>query len=76
MTLRLRMPEFLALAALAIVWPATALAYVDPGSGGFLVQSILAVLAGAAIFLREWRQRFMLFLQRLWKKPPPPDGRG
>ena len=55
--------------------PSTAFAYVDPGSGSFMVQSILATLAGASIFLRGWRLKLTQMLRWPWKRPNAPHGR-
>jgi hypothetical protein len=42
----------LLLAALAIALPPTAAAYVDPGTGSFLVQGIIAAVVGVGVAVR------------------------
>ncbi len=48
-----------ALAAIALVSaPATAHAYVDPGTAGFVITSVLGFLAAAGYVVRGWFGRF------------------
>lgn len=65
----------LGLATYVALLPGTAWAYIDPGSGSFLVQSILAALAGGAIFLRGLRQKVIRLLRRQPAKPGDTVGR-
>jgi hypothetical protein len=44
-------------AFLVLVWARPAYAYLDPGSGGMMVQLLLGGFAGAAVLVRlYWRQ--------------------
>lgn len=45
-----------------VLWPARAEAYLDPGTGSFLIQAIVAVLAGIAVALRTYWSRVKSFL--------------
>jgi hypothetical protein len=65
----------LGLATYVALLPGTAWAYVDPGSGSFVVQSILAALAGGAIFLRDLRQKLAQLLRRKPEKSGESGGR-
>jgi hypothetical protein len=60
------------LLALAAV-PATANAYIDPGTGSVVFQSLLALLFGAGVAfrkVREWTGRFRDFILH---RPRPDD---
>ena len=41
------------------VWASPAYAYVDPGSGGMLVQLLLGGVAGVAVIVRLYWRRFL-----------------
>jgi hypothetical protein len=56
-------------AAIALSTPAIALAYVDPGTGAYLVQSIIA-LVGVATF---YAMRPIRFLRKLFVKQNKPE---
>jgi hypothetical protein len=61
-----------ALVALALmaVFPAAAFAYIDPGTGSFLVQGILAAVVGVGVALKMfWHRIVTLF----GGKPPAED---
>jgi len=66
-------PARLALLAAALMLaPATAHAYIDPGTGSLLFQSLLAVLFGAGVAFRKIRS----WISRLWAfvlRRPRPD---
>ena len=68
-----RDPARLGLCLLALLLaPTAANAYIDPGTGSLLFQSLLAVLFGAGIALRKvrtWAARFWAFILRR----PRPD---
>jgi hypothetical protein len=51
-------PEFLANTQL----------YLDPGSGSFLLQILIATIAGAGIFLATYWRKVKAFFDRLLKK--------
>lgn len=42
----------LALAAILVGLPGTALAYIDPGTGSFVIQGIIAAVIGAGVAVR------------------------
>ena len=46
------------------------LAYIDPGSGSMILQMILGGLAAAAVFLKLFWHRLLVFLRI--RKPEPP----
>jgi hypothetical protein len=54
--------------AVVVVWmalflcPTPALAYVDPGSGGMMMQLLLGGVAGIVVLLRMYWQRFTTFI--------------
>lgn len=59
------------LALLAV--PSTAHAYIDPGTGSLLFQSLLALLFGIGVAfrkIRSWLTRFWAFILR---RPRPED---
>jgi hypothetical protein len=68
-----RCRDVLALALLA-VWgaEASALAYVDPGSGGLVWQAVIAALVGAAFHFRGHLGR--LFSRNRRQDPPADNG--
>ncbi len=43
-------------------------AYLDPGSGSFILQLLIAALLGAAFLLKTYWGRVKLFFRRLFKK--------
>lgn len=46
--------------------------YLDPGSGSFLLQILIATIAGAGIFLAaSWRKVKAFFVRRFGKKQEP-----
>jgi len=46
----------------------TAVAYLDPGSGSFILQLILATLLGSMFVFRNTWKRFVNFLKKLISK--------
>jgi len=68
-----RQPTRLLLCLLALVMmPVTAHAYIDPGTGSMLFQSLLAVLFGIGVAFRKIRD----LIARLWAfvlRRPGPD---
>jgi hypothetical protein len=48
--------------------------YLDPGSGSFLLQILIATIAGAGIFIVTYWRKVKAFLKRLFgKKQDPSD---
>jgi len=50
---------------LLLIEPLTASAYIDPGSGGFLIQMLIASLVGASVAVRTfWGSIRLLFARK------------
>jgi membrane protein implicated in regulation of membrane protease activity len=65
---------FLLAAVFLLVLPASAFAYVDPGTGSMIVQVVIAALVGGAAFIGAfWRK---LFRRRRSEDDEPADGSG
>lgn len=61
----------LAVAALAVgLWPRPAQAYIDPGTGSFVVQGIIAAVVGASFALKVFWRRIV---SKITGKPLPGD---
>ncbi len=61
---KVRLPKssvsLLALVALAVaLWPANAWAYIDPGTGSFVIQGIIAAVVGAGFALKVFWKRII-----------------
>ena len=57
---------FVAVAAVVVFVPtARAYGYLDPGTGSFLLQILVAGLLGILLAVRIFRDRIMIFLRRL-----------
>ena len=52
--------------------PTEELAYLDPGSGSFLIQLLIGVLLGSMVFLRKYWSQLRDFLSRISGKSPSP----
>ncbi|MGV7215614.1 hypothetical protein [Bradyrhizobium sp. UFLA05-112] len=57
------------LAGLAVLMPTSAYAYLDPGTGAFAVQGLIAGIAGGIIAVRSYGKRILGFFAR--SKTPP-----
>ena len=57
---------------LPIVW-STQLAYVDPGSGSFLIQLLVGGLLAVSFALKSWRIRFVKWMRGFFKADSPKD---
>ena len=57
------------LAGLAVLLPTNAYAYLDPGTGAFAVQGLIAGIAGGLIAIRAYGKRMMGFFRRLKSSP-------
>lgn len=52
--------------------PGQAFAYVDPGSGGLLLQLLFGGIVGVAVAVKyQWHR-----ISRLWRRPPPTQPSG
>jgi hypothetical protein len=49
------------------------LLYVDPGSGGYLIQAIIAAVLGAAFYFRTAWWRFKSFFSKKKEQDPESD---
>lgn len=58
----------LLLTLLLLMAPGSAEAYIDPGTGGLVVQMLLAAIATALVTVKLWWARFTA----LFKKDTPP----
>lgn len=64
----------IALCLLSLVaFPATASAYIDPGTGSLLFQSLLAVLFGIGVAFRKLHSWIAQFWAWLLRRPRPDD---
>ena len=70
-------PRALALGAwlaLALaIWPCDAHAYVDPGSGSFITQMIVAAVLGASVTIKIYWRKIKGFFQRSSDKDGAPE---
>lgn len=48
-------------------------AYLDPGSGSFIFQLILASILGGAFVVRAYWKRISIFIQNIFSKKPRND---
>lgn len=63
------------LAGLAALMPTSAYAYLDPGTGAFAVQGLIAGIAGGLIAIRAYGKRVLGFFSRSKASPNIwPDG--
>jgi hypothetical protein len=66
----MKFATFLTCLLLVFIFATPAYAYVDPGSGGMLIQLLLGGVAGAALIVRLYWQRF---LKRMGIRKDEPD---
>ncbi len=67
------LPRWLAvLLALFVLLPSSAQAYIDPGTGSYLVQAVVAVVAGGLMTLKLQWHRVRSFFAR-GAEPEAPD---
>lgn len=62
--------QMLAAVAALVAAPAPAFAYIDPGTGSMLIQSLLAVIAAGLVFGRTIWHRVKTFFGREPPKAP------
>jgi hypothetical protein len=55
---------------LSLFPPAAKAAYLDPGSGSFLIQIIVATLVGVSFFAKMFWRNIKLFFSNLFGKEP------
>ena len=51
-----------------LIFPASAFAYIDPGSGSFFLQFLLAALLGALYSIKVFWKDIRAFLKQLFSK--------
>jgi hypothetical protein len=54
------------LLAISMLFPHQAFAYIDPGSGNYMIQMIVAALAGIAYTIKHWWRSIIDFFKRLF----------
>ena len=47
--------------------------YLDPGSGSYLIQLLIATLLGGAFMLRTYWTKISSFIRRIFGKEPGPE---
>ncbi len=63
----------LAAFAVLLLYPRPAYAYLDPGTGSLIYQTLLATALGLMFLLRGARQRVSRAIRKLFGKPDPSD---
>lgn len=61
------------LAALFLVFPGEAHAYLDPGTGSYITQMLFASFMGALFMIKVFWARIRLFFSRLLKREKTPE---
>lgn len=46
------------------LWPVSALAYIDPGTGSILIQGVIAAIAAIGVTLKLYWHRFIALFRR------------
>lgn len=64
----------LLLGAIILACPPRAHAYLDPGTGSYLIQVILAALLGGAVALKLFWRNISGFFRRLFSRRTAPEG--
>ncbi len=59
---------FLLLTALSLFWPRKSYAYLDPGTGSYFIQILLAGLFTVSVALKMFWQKIIAFLSGLFPK--------
>jgi hypothetical protein len=61
--------KFLALSALVLLnTPSTALAYLDPGTGSYMIQVAVGLIAGAVFMIKNYWVVISGYFRKLFKK--------
>lgn len=60
---------FLLVAVGVFVLPKSTYAYLDPGTGSYLIQIFIGLLLGGMFFLRTFLKSFFLQIRDFFKKP-------
>jgi hypothetical protein len=68
-------PRLAAISIFTMVFMASSIkgvhAYLDPGSGSYLIQIVIASMVGAGFFVKSYWQHLTDLVRRLFKKKPP-----
>ena len=59
---------FLCLVSVSLVFPQKAHAYLDPGTGSYILQLLIAALIGAIFAVKLFWNNIKIFLKRLFYK--------
>ncbi len=62
--------RFLAFAALLWIFPGEAAAYLDPGSGSYMIQVLIGLLAGLMFALRSTLARGIEWIKDIFRRTP------
>ncbi len=62
--IRLALRIFMGIILVMCLLPAPAMAYIDPGTGSFILQGILAAIVGVGVILKIYWRRLMTFFGR------------
>lgn len=61
-------PRLVLIASLCVCLPATAHAYIDPGSGMLLWQGLIAAVGAVLVFVRSPWQAIKRLVERIFKR--------
>ena len=59
--------------AMCLLWPSAAHAYLDPATGSYVVQMIIAMLVSISFVLKRFWSQLVSFCQRLFSGPARKD---
>jgi hypothetical protein len=65
------MPQKIVIVFIFILTPSSAFAYIDPGTGGVIIQAIIGILATFSIFFSKIKKKikfFIIFFKKKLKK--------
>ena len=63
------------LSAMCLLWPSSAHAYLDPATGSYVVQMVIAMLVSIGFVLKRFWSQLVSFCHRLFSGPARKDGR-
>jgi hypothetical protein len=70
----IRAHVFLVVLAWVTIFPTEAMAYLDPGTGSLIIQSVIAALAAVGFGMRVYWSRIRGWFTRSEQPKPPHDG--
>jgi len=53
---------------ICIIYPRDSFAYLDPGTGSYILQILLGVLFGAIFIIKDFRNKIKIFFTNLFSK--------